>query len=99
FVLQFHLCWQLTVFLSRVTSPYFVFTLNNGWPYSTSSPSSTSTSTISPETSASISLNNFIASTIQTTESFVTELPFITKGSFPGDGALYSVPTIGDTIS
>src|SRR5699024_3803511 len=86
-------------FYHFLTSPYFVFTLNSGCPYSTSSPLSTRISTISPVISASISLNSFIASTMHTTLSLSTLDPICTYGSLSGDAALYSVPTIGEVIS
>ncbi len=74
-------------------------TKNNGCPNSTGVPSSTNTFTILPETSASISLNNFIASTIQTTLFSVIISPTSTKGGLSGEGFLYNVPMIGETIS
>ena len=66
----------LTAISPRLAIKIFhYFTLNNGWPYSTICPSSTNISTISPETSACISLNNFIASKMHTVDSLVTLSP------------------------
>src|SRR5690606_31089205 len=59
----------------HLSFPQFAFPRNKGWLYSTSWPSFTRISAISPSTSASISLNNFIASTMQTTWSAVTLVP------------------------
>src|SRR5699024_9744307 len=53
-------------------------TLNNGWSYSTISPSSTRISVISPEISAWISLKSFIASSMHTTDVLSTLSPTLT---------------------
>ena len=57
-----------------------VSTLNSGLPNSTASSFSTSTETIVPEISAGISLNTFIASTMQITCPFLTTSPGATIG-------------------
>ena len=49
--------------------------LKSTWPYSTSCPFSTQTSTISPSVSAVISLSSFIASITHSTSPFLTLLP------------------------
>ena len=59
-----------------------------GWSNSTGSASSTKTLTIFPETSDSISLNNFIASITQSVWPTETESPTSTKLSLSGDGFL-----------
>src|SRR5690554_390338 len=63
-----------------------VSTLNSGLSKSTDSPSSTSTATIVPLTSAGISLNVFIASTMQTVFSGETRSPTFANGSALGLG-------------
>ena len=69
-----------------ILNPYDGSTKNRGWSYSTGDISSTRTLTILPETSDSISLNNFIASIIQTTSPLLTESPTDLNASLSGDG-------------
>src|SRR5690606_4179669 len=71
---------------SCVRRPYFGSTKNNGWSYSTGWASSTSTLTILPETSDSISLNSFMASMIQTTLPLPISSPTFTKAGLSGPG-------------
>ena len=79
---------KINNFRSLIFNYYEGSTKNKGWSYSTGEASSTKILTILPETSASIWLNNFIASMTQTTESFFTSLPTFTKASLSGDGFL-----------
>ena len=63
-------------------------TKNNGWSNSTGDISSTRIFTIFPETSDSISLNNFMASITQSTSPFAIVLPTSVKTALSGDGFL-----------
>ena len=60
--------------------------------------SSTKILTILPETSDSISLNNFIASITHKTSPLPILLPTSTKTALSGEGFLQKVPIIGDLI-
>ena len=63
-------------------------TKNRGWSNSTGEESSTNTLTILPDTSDSISLNNFIASIIHTVCPALTVLPTSTNAGLSGDAFL-----------
>ena len=74
--------------LIRIFIGYDGSTKNSGWSNSTGEESSTKILTILPETSDSISLNNFIASITQTVSPNLTIVPTSAKFGFSGDGFL-----------
>src|ERR1700692_5109901 len=69
---------------------------NSSWPYPIGWPSVPIFFTISPATSDSISFSSFMASTMHNTWPTSTMSPSLTNGGAPGEGASYSVPTMGD---
>jgi hypothetical protein len=64
---------------------YMGSTKNNGWSYSTGEALSTNIFTIFPDTSDSISLNNFIAYMMQTTLPVPISSPTFTNEGLSGD--------------
>src|SRR6202012_6038171 len=75
---------------------YIGSTKNNGWSYSTGDALSTKTFTIRPNISDSISLNNFIASMMQSTEPSFISSPTFTNNGLSGPAEREKVPIMGD---